>query len=220
MLYWVAGCKRQYPQILHTQACRYLRLITLSRHDINLHLHTSIRRSWGPGQGSCDLERGGRDAVALGPRAEAVPLLHGSALGLQEPPPVWGLRRARGELPDNDAAHKVIAALHVVAVNWIGGLESNRRCINALGYVLYDATQNVTITCMTTVSCDGGTTKIIHCGQPLARTATSYWSQTRSPDQVNGKDDTAPPISLYAQNERSLHHWSSTEWKQLMSVKD
>lgn len=80
-----------------------------------------------------------------------MPLLHGSALGLQESAPVCGLRRPRGELPNNDAAHKVIAALHVVAINWMGGLENKRRTKPKIKdafmiYVMFVATQNVIMT--------------------------------------------------------------------------
>ena len=66
---------------------------------------------------SCDLQGGGGNAVTFGPGAQAVPLLHRGPLGGQQSSPVGRLGGACGELSNHDAAHKVIAALHVVAVH-------------------------------------------------------------------------------------------------------
>lgn len=74
---------------------------------------THRRAVWG----SCDLKWGGRNTVALGAGPQTVPLLHGCPLGTQQTPPVRGLSWSRGELTNHHAAHEVVAALHVVAVN-------------------------------------------------------------------------------------------------------
>ena len=61
------------------------------------------------------LQRGRGHAVALGPGPQAVPLLHGRAVGAEHPPPVVRFRGAGGVLADDDPPDEVVAALHVVA---------------------------------------------------------------------------------------------------------
>lgn len=61
------------------------------------------------------LQGGRRHTVTLSPGPQAVPLFHGSAVGVQHPPPVVGFRGAGGILADDNPPDEVIAALHVVA---------------------------------------------------------------------------------------------------------
>ena len=66
-------------------------------------------------QPSGHLQRGRRHAVTLGPGPQAMPLLHGRAVGVEHPPPVVGFGGAGRVLADHDPADEVVAALHVVA---------------------------------------------------------------------------------------------------------
>lgn len=72
------------------------------------------RRLSSPRQ-SGHLQGGRRHTVTLSPGPQAVPLFHGSAVGVQHPPPVVGFGGAGGILADDNPPDEVIAALHVVA---------------------------------------------------------------------------------------------------------
>lgn len=66
---------------------------------------------------SCHLQGCRGDAVALLPRAQAVPLLHSRPVCTEHPAPVVGLRSTCGVLTDDDPPNEVVAALHVVPIH-------------------------------------------------------------------------------------------------------